>query len=175
MDEAGLEARAMKLRAYAPAVLAVVGLVLVYRWVSNRGADEAKPVAGESQRIGPTTTTTPPPALPTPAAQPLPAPAPPQLPGSGPTEVPKPVSVEEAKAHEAKAKKPKRTLEERIAAAKEHVLVIDRRVELMEKEIAELDKQGDTKKAEEQRVSVQRLKLHAEKLRKAIAEGREPE
>ena len=81
----------------------------------------------------------------------------------------------EAKAHEPKSKLPKMNDSEKAAAAQEHITVMDRRIELMEKEIAELDAKGDKAKADEQRVIVKRLKEHQEKLKKDIAEGRDPE
>lgn len=165
----------MKLRAYAPALVAVAGLFFVYRYVTQKNDDAPKPAT--QQHVEANATTAPEaPALPAGSSvQPLPTPPPPQLPGVAPKEAPKPMDPAEAKAHEPKAKLPKMNDAEKAAAAQEHISVMDRRIELLEAEIAELDKKGDKAQAAEQRIIVKRLKAHAEKLKKDIAEGREPE
>jgi hypothetical protein len=170
----------MKLRTWAPALIAVVGLVVVWRWMAGRNDEEPAPRAPATQVA---TDQTRPSALPgSPATATrsadvpaLPSPAAPPVPGVAPTKPPEPLSHEEADAHLPKAKLPKLTLEERIAAAKEHIVVLQRRVELMQQEIAELEKKGDKAKADAQRIIMGRLTAHAEKLQKAIDEGRDPE
>lgn len=170
----------MKLRTWAPALIAIVGLVLVWRWRSSRSDDETPPAAPPTQ-VAKDQTAPSRPASPTTTPRSGELPAPPVAPsappagGVAPTEAPKLVPDEEYQAHLPKAKLPKMTLEERIAAAKEHVVVLQRRVELMQQEIAELDKAGNKAKADEQRVMMARITAHVEKLQKAIAEGRDPE
>lgn len=163
----------MKIRSYAPILLAAAGLFGVYHFVHK---DEApKPTAAQVETKSVSAPAAPAaPALPV-AAQPLPPPPQPQLPGVAPTTTPHMMDPEEAKAHEPKAKLPKLTESEKVVAAKEHITVMDRRIELLEAEIAELDKKGDKAKADEQRVVVKRIKEHADKLKQDIAEGREPE
>lgn len=163
----------MKARSYAPAAVAVVGLFVVYHFVSGKKDDAPKPTAAQVEAKSSTTTAPSAPALPGGSAQ---APTqPPHLPGVAPTEAPHPMTPEEAKEHEPKSKLPKMNESEKVAAAKEHITVMDRRVELLEKEIADLDAKGEKDKADEQRVIVKRIKEHAEKLKKDIAEGRDPE
>ena len=173
----------MKLRTYAPALIAIIGLVVVWRYMAGRGGEEAAPPPSAP------VATSAPVAKATPTARPsVPATAPTgtpeepafQAPPStdpvvAPTKAPRALTEDEAKDHIPKAKLEKMTLEERIAAAKEHVTVIRRRVELMQQEIADLEKKGDKTKADEQRVVMARLTAHVEKLQKAIDEGREPE
>ena len=157
----------MKARSYAPAAVAIAGLFVVYHFVSGKKDDAPKPTAAQ---IEPKPSTTSAPTAPS-----LPAPKQPTLPGQAPTQEPHPVTPEEMKEHEPKSKLPKMNESEKVAAAKEHITVMDRRVELLEKEIAELDAKGEKAKADEQRVIVKRIKEHAEKMKKDIAEGREPE
>ncbi len=163
----------MKARSYAPAAVAIVGLFVVYRFVSNNKDDAPKPTAAQVESKAAASAATAP-TLPS-AKQPLAPSQPPQQPGVAPTQEPHPVTADELKEHEPKSKLPKMNESEKVAAAREHITVMDRRVELLEKEIAELDAKGEKAKADEQRVIVKRIKEHAEKMKKDIAEGREPE
>ena len=166
-----MEARAVKIRAYAPALLAVVALVVVYV-LSRDSDDDAGPAPVATQQQPKSAPSTSPPQLREPIKPPPPAPTAPTGPPSKPPSV---VSADEHAAHEPKAKKPKMTLEEKLEETKKHVVVMERRAQLLEAEIAELEKTGQKDKAAEQRVVLQRLNAHAEKLRQAVAEGREPE
>ena len=160
----------MKVRAIAPALLAVVALIAIYLY--TRGGSEAdapappvvKQQAPSAAPIAtpPRSATIPPPATVTP-------------PGAKPTEPPKLLTPEEYAGHEPVAKKPKMTLEEKLAEATKHIEVMERRAKLLEDQIAELDRTGNQEVANEKRVLVQRIRLHVEKLRKAVAEKREPE
>jgi len=85
------------------------------------------------------------------------------------------LTPEEYAGHEPKAKKPKLNDEEKLAETKKHIAVMERRAELIAAEIAELEKKGEKDKAAEQRVILERLKKHAEKLREDVAAGRAPE
>lgn len=170
----------MKLRTYAPALVAIIGLVVVWRWMATRGDAETAPPAATPVATSPPARPAPP--APAPTRAPTAAPEEPSLPASppttapvAPTQAPKLASEQDLQDHLPKAKLPKMTLEERIAAAKEHIVVLNRRVELMQAEIADLEKKGDKAKADEQRVIMARITAHAEKLQKAIDEGREPE
>src|SRR6185369_17753573 len=92
----------------------------------------------------------------------------------GPTEAPHVVGVDEAKEHEVVPKKGKITLAEKLAETTKHIAVMEHRAELIDKQVAELVKAGKTKEAAEQRVVAERLRKHVEKLREAVAAGKDP-
>jgi hypothetical protein len=73
------------------------------------------------------------------------------------------------------AKKPKMTLEEKLVETTKHIAVMGQRAEILEKEIADLERDGKKQEAAEQRIVLKRLRAHMEELRKAVAEKREPE
>jgi hypothetical protein len=163
----------MKLRAYAPALLAVAALVAIYLFVAR---DKSKaPAAAQHTPAAPAQR-----APAAPAQQTPPAPAPSLTPeaqpaGEVPTGVPRALTPEEYAGHEPKANKPPMVLEEKLAETKQHIVVMERRAHLLEAEIAELERKGENEKAAQQRVVLKRLNEHADKLRQAVAEGREPQ
>jgi hypothetical protein len=66
-------------------------------------------------------------------------------------------------------------LDEKLAETKKHIEVMEHRAQLLEKEIAELERHGEKQKAAEQRIVLERLHKHADKLREDVAARREPE
>jgi hypothetical protein len=160
----------VKLRAYAPALLALGALIALYVYVTR----DPQPAASAPAQPAPPVA-----AAPTPAAAPAPA-APPSAPeaapGEGPpTITPHALTPDEFAGHEPHAKKPKLTLDEKLAETRTHIEVMERRAKLLEAEIGELERNGHSDKAAEQRIVLQRLKAHADKLRADVAAGREPE
>lgn len=165
----------MKLRAIAPAVLALAALIVLYVVVKH----DSDPAASTPAQPPAPVATTPAPAV---AAPPAPAPTVPATPPpvlgddqGPPTSTPHLVSPEEFAAHEPHAKKPKMNLDEKLEATRTHIEVMDKRAKMLEDEIAQLEKNGQTDKAAEERIVLQRLKAHADKLRADVAAGREPE
>ena len=163
----------MKLRGYAPALLALGALVALYVFVT-RDPERAASAPAQSAPAA-ATAPMPAPALAAPAPQPPPTPAPGSSDDQPPTITPHVLTPEEYAGHEAKAKKPKMTLEEKLAETKKHIDVMEKRAKILEDEIAELERTGQKDKAAEQRIVLERLKAHADKLRKDVAAGREPE
>lgn len=173
MDEARLEGVDVKARAWWPAIVGLVLLLGVYLLVLVRGTnDDAATAPAE-----PVTTAQ------KPATQPAVKPPEPVKPEATHDEATdedelartKPIDTSPVAPDPGMtAKKAKMTLDERLAEAQKHIPVIERRAELLDKEIAELDKAGKVKEAGEQRIVAKRLRDHAAALRQAIAERREP-
>lgn len=165
----------MKLRAYAPAVLGLAALVALYVLVKRDRDEPQAPQAPQAQAHSHSHS-----HEPTPAAPGARVPGAPALPGTQatpPTPPPAPpraLTPEEYAGHEPKANKPKMNDEEKIAETKKHIDVMERRVQLLEVEIADLDKRGEKEKATAQRVILERLKKHAAQLREDVAAGRAP-
>jgi hypothetical protein len=161
-----------------PALLALllVGALAVIVW--QRSGGERPPVAAPTTpavAAAPSTTVVvPAPGHPLPAAPVAPAAAP-APPSSTVMPVDKPQLSSEADEHEPKAKKPKLTLDEKLALTQEHLGAMQTRVDLLQKEIGALDAAGKKDEAAQKRVMLTRLKAHMERLRGAIAEHREPE
>ncbi len=164
----------MKLRAFAPALVALGALIALYVLVTRDSGPAASAPAPAAP--APSVATTPPPApAAAPALAPPPAPAETAPAEGAPTITPHVLSPDEYAGHEPKAKKPKMTLDDKLAETRTHIEVMDRRAKLLEAEIAELDRSGQKDKAAEQRIVLARLKVHADKLRADVAAGREPE
>lgn len=167
----------MKVRAFAPALLAIVALGVVYVVARDRDepAEDAKDAA-DAPAKAPAEHVHAPVGSGARVASPEPALAPePMAPGEAPSGVPRVLTPEEYAGHEPVAKKPKMTLQEKLVETKKHIAVMERRAELLAAEIAELDRKGETQKAAEQRIVLKRLEAHADKLRQDVAEGREPQ
>jgi len=155
----------MKVRAYAPALVAIALVVAVYIFMKRDRDEPAPPAPVASQRVAPSA------APPAPALE-----ASPQGPTTpGPTKEPHVLTPEEYAGHEPKAKKPKMTLDDKLVETQKHIEVMQHRAELLEKEIAELERKGDKQRAAEQRIVLERLRKHAEKLREDVAARREPQ
>lgn len=165
----------MKTRSYAPALLAVVVLAGLYVFITHRHEEPEQPVPTAERAPAP---------VPAPAAS-----APPSLPvvhddstdpkpvpeaTDGPTKPPQALTPEEYAGHEAKAKKPKMNLEEKLAETTKHISVMEHRASLIDAQVAELEKAGKTKEAAEQRILADRLRKHVEELRADVAAGRDP-
>ena len=163
----------MKARAYAPALLAVAALVGIYVFVTRSGED-AEPTRHAEAPRGSAPPAVAPSVAPAESPPPGQAPAESPPPGQAPTKPPHLLTPEEFAGHEPKAKKAKLTLEEKLVETQKHIVVMERRAQLLEAEIAELERTGDKAKAAEQRIVLARLREHADKLRQAVAEGREP-
>ena len=165
----------MKVRGFAPALLALGALIALYVFVTRdpeRAASApAPPAPNAATQPAPNA-----PALAAPTqAPPPPAPALASSDDEPPTITPHVLTPEEYAGHEAKPKKPKMTLEEKLAETRKHIDVMERRAKILEDEIAELERTGQKDKAAEERIVMERLKAHADKLRKDVAAGREPE
>jgi 3-oxoacyl-ACP reductase-like protein len=156
----------VKLRAIAPALLALAALIALYVYVTR----DPEPAASAPAK--PPVATAPTPAV----AAPAPMPPPPSAPATAaPNITPHVLTSDEYAGHEPHAKKAKMTLDEKLAETRTHIEVMERRAKLLEAEIAELERSGQNDKAAEQRVVLSRLKAHADKLREDVAAGREPE
>ena len=157
--------------------MAVVALVVLYLWLgghdTSSSTDGAPAPAQQHASAAPA-----PSAAPTAAA--------PALPGTTPgAAVPDPADPDTWIDHKPPpgtqvmdrpltAKKPKMNLDERLEEAAKHVKVLERRAELLEKDIEDLDRAGKTKEAAEQRIVRKRLLDHAQELRTDVAERRDP-
>ena len=157
----------MKLRAIAPALVALGALIALYVYVTR------DPEPATSTPAKPPVATAPTPAATAPAPTTTPPPSAPDT--AAPAITPHVLTSDEFAGHEPHAKKAKMTLDEKLAETRTHIEVMERRAKLLEAEIAELDRTGQADKAAEQRVVLQRLKAHADKLREDVAAGREPE
>lgn len=161
----------MKVRSYAPALAAVIALGGLYLFVTRRHDDATPPAPAAARAVEQAAV----PSAPTPAARPeMPAPTVVAAPEQAPPPPPKPMDPAEAAAHEAKAKKPKLTLDETLAETTKHIAVMEKRAELIDQEVAELTKAGKTKEAAEQRIVAERLRKHVERLRADVAAHRDP-
>jgi hypothetical protein len=154
----------VKLRAIAPALLALGALIALYIYVTR----DPEPAASAPAK--PPVATAPAPAAPAPALTPPSAPE-----TATPAITPHVLTQDGFAGHEPHAKKAKMTLDEKLAETRKHIEVMERRAKLLEAEIAELERTGQADKAAEQRIVLQRLKAHADKLREDVAAGREPE
>jgi HAMP domain-containing protein len=76
---------------------------------------------------------------------------------------------------EAKSKKPKLTLDEKLALTQTHVEVMKTRAELLQRDIDALDAAGRKEEAAQKQILLTRLRAHMDRLRQAVAERREPE
>ena len=76
---------------------------------------------------------------------------------------------------EAKAKKPKLTLDQKLELTTQHLDVMKTRATLLEKEIADAEAGGRKDEAAQKRVMLTRLNAHMDRLRAAVAEHREPQ
>jgi len=168
----------VKLRSIAPALAGLLLLAAIYLVMQLRGrGDEPSAPAALPVAHGPATAPTAPGAAVKPAAKPATPSMLPEVvddidpetgkivPHDDPTLLPNPGMT---------AKKPKMNLDERLAEAQKHIPVLERRAELIDKEIQTLEAAGKTKEAAEQRIVAKRLRDHAAALRQAIAEHKEP-
>ena len=171
----------MKVRAWAPAIAGLLLIAAVFLLVKLRGEDEpatpAKPAPTahhdhdhDHQSPAPTATVTAKPAV-----KPVAETAPGETTDDDLAHK-RPLSPDELKVGtpDFQPKKAKMTLDERLAEAQKHIPVIERRAELIDQEIAKLEAAGKAQQASEQRVVAKRLREHADELKKAIAERREP-
>jgi hypothetical protein len=168
----------VKARSVWPALLALGGLIALYLVVRGR-EDSATPVKQPSTSPPKTAHSTPsaPRAPVAPAATAQPAHdedeghdedavvlTKPNKPAPTPTTQTPPVIP----------RKPNLTLDEKLARAQKHIVVMERRATLLEKEIEALDNDGKKQEAADQRIVLKRLHEHTDELRAAIAERREP-
>jgi len=163
-----------------PAAFALVALIVVYFVMRSHHDDVAHETQVANQAPPPATPPSgPPPSVPPPAQQGSEgqgSDAAGELDdhqGSGPIYgSAAPHEVEDAPPEG--SKKPKLTLDEKLAETAKHIEVMKKRSQLLEKEIADLQKAGKTKEAQEQQVVLDRLKDHMKKLQTAIDEHKEP-
>jgi hypothetical protein len=169
-----MEVRAVKVRSYAPALLAVGLLAGLYLYITRHHEEPEQPVAtAEPAHAEPAPAASPAPSLPvvhddSTAPKPMPEAT------DGPTKPPHALTPEEYAGHEPKAKKPKMNVDEKLAETTKHISVMEHRATLIDAQVAELEKAGKTKEAAEQRIIADRLRKHAEQLRADVAAHRDP-
>ena len=161
----------MKLRAWLPALAGLALLVAIWLFARTRGDDTAAPSRSNPQPTAVVAA----PSPRRPADKPI-APTAPDEATDDDLAHKRPLTPDELKVGtpDFEPKKAKMTLDERLAEAQKHIPVLERRAALIDQEIAKLEAAGKAEQASEQRIVAARLRAHADELKKAIAEHREP-